>query len=70
MSNEIPPYARCSFCHSWQPAIRLECQVEDDYTQLYRFWCDWNCHAKWGTNQPGSADEKKGKGMVQTGLGL
>ena len=50
--NSIPPGARCTFCHSYQPMMRTEMQTDDDYTQVYRFWCDSACLANWGTNQP------------------
>jgi hypothetical protein len=51
---KVPAWGRCTFCHSYQPRIILECQVEPDdggYTRLFRFFCNAACHANWGTNQ-------------------
>jgi hypothetical protein len=76
---KVPAWGRCTFCHSYQPRIILECQVEPDdggYTRLFRFFCDAACHANWGTNQVKPPIGKaKGKPMkkgqvTQVELGL
>jgi hypothetical protein len=65
--DRIPPGARCTYCHSYQPLIRLEMQQDDDYTQQFRFFCNAACHANWGTNQPKPPIEKaKGKRQCKT----
>lgn len=55
----LPPGVRCSFCSSYVPRLRIECNPIDDYTQIFRFFCNANCLAKWGTAQPRPLPEIK-----------
>jgi hypothetical protein len=49
--RRIPPAARCSFCHSYQPRVRVALQSPDDYTQTFRFFCSVVHFARWQTHQ-------------------
>lgn len=58
IDTTIPPAARCSACHSYQPMYRIWFPGSDDYVQVFRFFCHGGCLHKYMTDKDQSAKRR------------